>query len=213
MRRLTPSAAITATAALLLTVTAVTGCSGGSSDGASSASSSAAAPRVNPGWEPKETAPGFTLASTDFTAGGEFPRSIELGSYGCSGPNTRPELHWSGAPEGTKSFVVTFTAEGGGPLERWMAFDVPADATSLPAAPGDEHPKAGRIGSTPSGGTVMLGPCSKEGERWELWFTVYALDTTLDLADESPVAEVFAAGAGHVLAAAELNGFHSYQEA
>ena len=62
------------------------------------------------------------------------------------------------------------------------------------------------------GGENMIGPCSLEGERWELWFTVYALDTTLGAARrERRGPEVVAAGAGHVIEAAELTGFHAYE--
>jgi len=200
---------------LLAVTTAVGGCSGASPAAPAPTSAASASPsataRVNPGWEPKNATSGLTLASTDFSAGGEFPASIELNSYGCNGKNVRPELHWKGAPAGTKSFVVTFTAGGGGPLDRWMAFDIPTTVTALPAAPGDAGPPAGKIGNTSVGGSAMLGPCSLEGQRWELWFTVYAMDTSLGLPAESTTTEVFEAGLGHVLAAAELNGYRTYQ--
>lgn len=166
-------------------------------------------PRVWPGWEPAEPAGELVLASTDFTGGGDLPRSIELSGHGCAGENVRPELHWDGLPAGTKSVVVTFTAEGGGPLNRWTLADVPPDVTSLPASA--ENPDVGTIATNSIGGQKMLGPCSKEGERWELWFTVYALDTMLDVPDGAKGNDVIAAGAGHVIEAAELAGFHAYQ--
>jgi Raf kinase inhibitor-like YbhB/YbcL family protein len=166
--------------------------------------------RVWDGWEPSLADATLTLSSTDFAAGEEFPRTIELNRYGCTGPNERPELHWSGVPDGTKSIVLTFTAEGGGPTDRWIAFDLPPETTSLPAAAGDAQPSVGALARASSGSTVMLGPCSKEGESWELWFTVYALDTELGLADGVNAIDVRLAGIDHVLAAAELNGFHTY---
>ncbi len=171
--------------------------------------SSAAALRLWPGWAPATADGTMTLASTDFEQGTEFPRSIELDAYGCDGQNVRPELHWDGVPEGTKSVVVTFTAPGGGPLNRWTLVDVPADVTSLPA--GAENPDIGIATANGLRGDRMIGPCAKAGESWELWFSVYALDTTLNVAPKAPQADVLAAGAGHVLEAAELAGTFSYQ--
>lgn len=173
------------------------------------AEQSAAPARVWPGWEPTQPDGDLALASTDFTAGGDLPRSIELTGHGCAGENVRPELHWDGLPEGTESVVVTFTAEGGGPLNRWTVIDVPTDVTDLPASA--ENPAVGTMAKNSLGGENMIGPCSLEGERWELWFTVYALDTTLGLPQGAKGTDVVAAGVGHVIEAAELTGFHSYE--
>ena len=90
------------------------------------------APRVLPGWDP-QTDSRIEVASTDFEPGGEFPRSIELDAYGCHGENVRPEIHWGDLPEGTESVVLTFTAEGGGPLNRFTLIDIPTDVRSIPA--------------------------------------------------------------------------------
>lgn len=172
-----------------------------------SAAPSTATARVWPGWEPADPDHVLTVASTDFEAGGAFPASIELDGYGCDGENARPELHWSDLPEGTESVVVTFTAEGGGPIDRWVLVDVPPDVTALPG--GTDDPTVGVLGQNSLGRTSMIGPCAKSGESWELWFTVYALDTEIGL--EAPVrtADLLPAGAGHVLAAGELAGTHS----
>lgn len=167
-------------------------------------------PRVPVGWEPSLPDHLMELGSADFQAGGDFPTNIELNNYGCDGPNIRPELHWNNLPAGTESVVVTFTAEGGGPLNRWTLFDVPPTITNIPA--GAENPDFGTIGRNSLAGVDMIGPCSHEGETWELWFTVYALDTELGLEAMASELSVRDAGAGHVLAAAELNGYHSYHE-
>jgi phosphatidylethanolamine-binding protein (PEBP) family uncharacterized protein len=193
-----------------ITVLALTACSeAGGSGTTPSPAIPTAAPRVWPGWEPARVDGSLTLASDDFTAGGDLPRSIELDFHGCSGENVRPELHWHGLPVGTKSVVLTFTAEGGGPINRWTVVDVPPDVTELPAGPGD--PAAGTVTKNALGGTEMIGPCAAEGETWELWFTAYALDTTLGLPAGAKNADVVAAGAGHVLEAAELSGHFAYE--
>ena len=131
-------------------------------------SASSDPPRVWPGWEPRETAGGLVLASDDFTDGGDLPRSIELSGHGCTGPNVRPELHWDGLPAGTRSVVVTFTAEGGGPLNRWAVANLPTDVQDLPAG---ENPEVGTMVKNSVGSVNMLGPCSLEGERCCLLYT------------------------------------------
>lgn len=154
------------------------------------------------GWEPSTDA-ALVLESADFVDEGEFPPTIEL-TMKCGGPNVRPELHWSGAPEGTKSFVISFNyAET--PTDRWLAYDIPADVTEIPA--GAENPEVGTLGLTDFNSDSFFGPCALAGERFRLWFTIYALDTTLGLAPGATVEELRFEGEGHVLAAAELAGY------
>jgi len=92
----------------------------------------------DPNWNLPEV-PSFTLTSPDFTDGGELPTSARGTDAG--GEDRSPALEWSGAPEGTKSFVLTVydpDAPTGSGFWHWSLTDIPGSATSLPAGAGTD---------------------------------------------------------------------------
>ncbi len=71
----------------------------------------------------------FTLTSADVTDAAPL-KDDQVAAKG----NTSPELSWSGAPDGTRSFVVTcFDPDAPTPsgFWHWVLVDVPAEVTSL----------------------------------------------------------------------------------
>jgi len=74
----------------------------------------------------------FTLESN--TLGGNSTSVEEFNGFGCTGENTSPQLSWSNAPEGTKSFAITMydpDAPTGSGWWHWVVFDIPSNVNSL----------------------------------------------------------------------------------
>jgi Raf kinase inhibitor-like YbhB/YbcL family protein len=133
-------------------------------------------------------APKFRLSSQDIKRGAAIAEKFVFNTGGCTGANTSPALSWSGAPAGTKSFVLTVfdpDAPTGSGFWHWVMFNIPASVTSLPegaGVPGKEPAGATQIEN--DYGTVGYGgPCPPKGDKPHRYiFTVFALKTDkLDL--------------------------------
>jgi len=120
-----------------------------------------------------------------------------------------PPLQWSGAPAGTKSFVVTLfdpdehsTPSG---WWHWVVYDLPASTSSLPKGAGVEHssilPPGTMQGRTDLGNDAYHGPCPDKGDRPHHYtFTVYALSVDkLDVPADSSGAMVVSTAGDHLL--------------
>lgn len=81
--------------------------------------------------------PAFTVTSDSFSNLEPFTLAQYSGKMGVpGGRDESPQLSWSGAPEGTRSFAVTMfdpDAPTGSGFWHWAAFNIPATVTSLPA--------------------------------------------------------------------------------
>jgi len=129
----------------------------------------------------------FKLESSDIRSGSSIHEKYVFDKFGCTGQNMSPSLSWTGAPTGTKSFVLTVydpDAPTGSGFWHWVMFNIPPNVTSLPqgaGAPGKEPQGAMQIEN--DYGTVGYGgPCPPPGKPHRYQFTIYALKTDkLDL--------------------------------
>jgi Raf kinase inhibitor-like YbhB/YbcL family protein len=129
----------------------------------------------------------FVLSSSDPQLALSVPLIYTAKTFGCTGGNMSPPLQWSGAPAGTKSFVVTLFD----PDERstpsgwwhWVLYDLPANISQLPAGAGAEHSKLLPIealqGRSDLGEDAYHGPCPDKGDPPHRYvFTIYALNVS-----------------------------------
>src|SRR5699024_5518465 len=93
------------------------------------------------------------------------------------GEDLSPDLSWSGAPEGTRSFAVTCfdpDAPTGSGFWHWVAWDIPGDSTSLPL--GVARARAGLQQALHDFGRGRAaGPNPPAGPSPRYVFTVHAL--------------------------------------
>lgn len=140
-------------------------------------------------------APEFVLTSPDAHLAVSVPEIYTANVFGCHGGNNSPALQWSGAPAGTKSFVVTlFDGDVRGTPSgwwHWVLYDVPASVDKLPMGAGAEHssllPPGAQQGRTDLGTDAYHGPCPDKGDPPHHYvFTIYALSVAkLDVAPDS----------------------------
>jgi Raf kinase inhibitor-like YbhB/YbcL family protein len=153
--------------------------------------------------------PRFVLTSSDPQLAISVPLIYTAKTFGCTGGNTSPPLQWSGAPAGTKSFVVTLFD----PDERstpsgwwhWVVYDLPSDIHQLAQGAGAERsaslPAGALQGRTDLGEDAYHGPCPAKGDPPHHYtFTVYALSVAkLDVPPDSSGAMVTSTVQDHLL--------------
>jgi len=131
------------------------------------------------------------------------------------GQDISPELNWSDVPANTKSIALIFDDPDSteGLLNHWIVFNVPPSVNQLP------EDAVGR-GVLPSGALQgknglkkigYVGPCPPNEPVHHYVFTVYALDSLLDLDTGASKGEVVKAMQGHVLGHGHLTGVFQRQ--
>lgn len=158
---------------------------------------------------------GFRLTSTD-VKGGTFAQAQLANVMGCTGTNVSPELAWSGAPQGTKSFVLTVydpDAPTGSGWWHWVVVNIPATATALPngaSRNAAKLPKGALETRTDFGTPGYGGPCPPAGDKPHRYiFTVYALKVDkLDVTADSSAAQIGFMSRSNSLGSATFTATH-----
>lgn len=155
-------------------------------------------------------APPFVLSSSAFEDLADIPAQ-----YTCGGEDISPPLAWSEPPAGTISLVLILDDPDAVPIvgyvwDHWVMVNIPASVRGLTEnIPTDETLADGSIQGKNSFGSIGYGgPCPPGDQKHGYIFSLYALDTTLELKSGVLKKEVMSAIDGHVLAEAHLVGFY-----
>lgn len=115
--------------------------------------------------------PSFSVTSEDVVDG----QPLKADQVAAEG-NTSPQLSWSGAPEGTRSFVVTcFDPDAPTPsgFWHWDLVDIPADVTSLATGAAGGDLPAGAFHVRNDGGEAgFMGAAPPRGDHPHRYFFV-----------------------------------------
>ena len=176
----------------------------------------------------------FQLSSTTFPNNDPQLPLIMIATFNASGPGTNictsngeaggnqsPELQWTGAPWGTRSFVVIMfdvTAS----FTHWGMYNIESHRTMLPLNAGVAGSAFGDQIANDNGDQSYDGPCPPSAfvnpPSHDYVFTIYALDITLPIlptfdgvsnAGLLYHALIDAARGDHILASASTHGFYS----
>lgn len=119
----------------------------------------------------------FTISSNDVKAGSRIAEDFVFNGMGCTGKNLSPEIHWSNAPQGVKSYAVTVydpDAPTGSGFWHWVAYNIPSTTKSL-ARGAAASPDTFTNAVTDFGTAQYGGPCPPAGKPHRYVFTVHAL--------------------------------------
>jgi Raf kinase inhibitor-like YbhB/YbcL family protein len=124
----------------------------------------------------------FTLTSTTIKDGQLMPRKVSNmnpQNPNCVGDNVSPQLSWSNAPHGTKSFAILMEdpeGRGGAGVHHFVAYGIAPSVTSFAegelSKPSDKYVG----GKSTQGVGNYSGPCTPPGPPHHYTFVVIATD-------------------------------------
>jgi Raf kinase inhibitor-like YbhB/YbcL family protein len=133
--------------------------------------------------------------------------------------NLSPPLEWTGMPEAQTYALVVEDPDAPTdlPVLHWLIWNIPGTLTALPRGVPDGAHAAGLGGAVQGrnslGGHGYMGPKPPPGDSPHRYhFQLFALDLTLDISPQTPLAEMVNILKGHAIADAELVGLYACDE-
>lgn len=143
----------------------------------------------------------LTIKSPAFENNGSIPSK-----YTCDGSNINPAITIDEIPTETVSLALVLDDPDApnGTFDHWVMWNIP------PTQMIEENSNPGSEGKNGMKENKYIGPCPPKGTH-HYHFKVYALDTKLDLEDNTDKKVLEKAMEGHILANGELIGLYKKQ--
>jgi Raf kinase inhibitor-like YbhB/YbcL family protein len=140
----------------------------------------------------------LTIKSPSFANDGSIPSK-----YTCTGANINPALIINDIPKETKSLALIMDDPDApyGNFDHWIMWNIP------PQERIEENSAPGTQGKNGKKENKYTGPCPPSGTH-HYHFKIYALNTVLDLTDDTDKKSLLEAMEGHVITTAELIGVY-----
>lgn len=139
------------------------------------------------------------ISSPSFQAGGVIPRV-----FSCEGKSINPAIRIHYIPEEAKSLALIMDDPDApkGTFTHWIMWDIPLNEMI------EENSEPGKVGKNSKGDNKYTGPCPPSGIH-HYHFKVYALDTLLDLKEDTDKDFLLKAIEGHIITQGELIGTYT----
>lgn len=142
------------------------------------------------------------ISSPVFTDRGNLPSK-----YTCDGEDINPPLEFENIPEDTISLVLT-VEDPDSPGKTWLHWTIYNIDPHTEKIHEDTKPPGALECMSDFGQVGYGGPCPSKGvHRYN--FKVFALDTTLDLTEDSKLSEIYQAMQGHIIEEAQITGLYT----
>lgn len=127
--------------------------------------------------------------------------------YTCDGEETSPPLHIGGVPGNARSLALVMEDPDAprGTFDHWVLWNIPPETQVIAE---NDWPEQARAGTNSFRKQTYGGPCPPSGMH-RYFFTLYALDTRLDLPPGTDKHRLGEAMHGHVLDTAVLMGTYT----
>jgi len=129
------------------------------------------------------------------------------GKFTCDGINVNPELKIYGVPDNAVSLAVILDDPDavGGNWTHWIVWNIDPKTKIIAE---NSVPEGAFVGKNDFGNNKYGGPCPPSGSHRYV-FHLYALDTKLDIAQNSTKTDLLKAMENHLIAETELMGNYS----
>jgi Raf kinase inhibitor-like YbhB/YbcL family protein len=128
--------------------------------------------------------------------------------YACNGVNVSPSLEW-GSVSGTVKYAIICEDPDApsGTWTHWVIFNIPSDTNGLSewVMEREELENGAKQGLNDFGTVGYRGPCPPDGTH-RYYFTVYALDTEIELPAKITKQDLLKAMKNHIIDEGSLMG-------